>query len=107
LPQGGGQRIELHYSFLFLPPGHRRDHRGLCLLPRSGDVVDEVTDAISQAKLDWWRREVEALRRPARPPGHQAPQPIVRSTFGITRERWRPSSMEWNRPAEPLSTTPP
>ena len=52
-----------YYSFLFLPPERRRAITAVYAYCREvDDVVDEVTDpAVAQAKLDWWRGEVEAL----------------------------------------------
>jgi phytoene synthase len=79
-----------YYAFLFLPPDRRRAITAVYAFCREvDDVVDEVSDAsVAQAKLGWWRGEVDALFRGA--PTHpvtQALQPFVQMPFGITRER--------------------
>ena len=79
-----------YYSFLFLPPERRRAITAVYAYCREvDDVVDEVTDpAVAQAKLDWWRGEVEALfhGRPSHPVT-LALQPFIAGTFGITQAR--------------------
>ena len=79
-----------YYAFLFLPPDRRRAITAVYAFCREvDDVVDEVSEAsVAQAKLGWWRGEVDALFRGA--PTHpvtQALQPFVQMPFGITRER--------------------
>lgn len=79
-----------YYAFLFLPPDRRRAITAVYAYCREvDDVVDEVSDAsVAQAKLGWWRGEVDALFRGA--PTHpvtQALQPFLQMPFGITRER--------------------
>jgi 15-cis-phytoene synthase len=79
-----------YYAFLFLPPDRRRAITAVYAFCREvDDVVDEVSDgSVAQAKLGWWRGEVDALFRGA--PTHpvtQALQPFVQMPFGITRER--------------------
>lgn len=78
-----------YYSFLFLPPARRRAITALYAYCREvDDVVDEVSDpGVAQAKLAWWRNEVEQLfaGRPQHPVT-QALQPHLQA-FGITRDR--------------------
>jgi phytoene synthase len=79
-----------YYAFLFLPPDRRRAITAVYAYCREvDDVVDEVSDAsVAQAKLGWWRGEVDALFRGV--PTHpvtQALQPFLQMPFGITRER--------------------
>ncbi len=52
-----------YYSFLFLPPERRRAITALYAFCREvDDTVDECTDAaIAQAKLIWWRKEINAM----------------------------------------------
>ena len=52
-----------YYSFLFLPPEHRRAITALYAYCREvDDVVDECTDAgVARTKLVWWREEVARL----------------------------------------------
>src|SRR5919112_290470 len=54
-----------YYSFLFLPPDRRRAITALYAFCREvDDTVDDATDAsVARAKLDWWRREVDAMLR--------------------------------------------
>jgi 15-cis-phytoene synthase len=79
-----------YYSFLFLPPERRRAITAVYAYCREvDDVVDEVSDAaVAQAKLAWWRGEVEALFR-GQPthPVTRALQPFVEGNFGITLDR--------------------
>jgi phytoene synthase len=79
-----------YYSFLFLPAERRRAITAVYAYCREvDDVVDEVSDpAVAQAKLAWWRGEVEALfdGRPGHPVT-RALQPFVAGPYGITRER--------------------
>jgi phytoene synthase len=79
-----------YYSFLFLPPERRRAITAVYAYCREvDDVVDEVADAsVAEAKIAWWRGEVAELfaGRPSHPVT-QALQPIIGTTFGITRER--------------------
>jgi phytoene synthase len=78
-----------YYSFLFLPPARRRAITALYAYCREvDDVVDEVSDpGVAQAKLAWWRNEVEQLfaGRPTHPVT-QALQPHLEA-FGITGDR--------------------
>ncbi len=79
-----------YYAFLFLPPDRRRAITAVYAYCREvDDVVDEVSDSsVAQAKLGWWRGEVDALFRGA--PTHpvtQALQPFLQMPLGITRER--------------------
>lgn len=52
-----------YYSFLFLPAERRRAITALYAFCREvDDAVDECTDvAIAQAKLIWWRKEINAM----------------------------------------------
>jgi phytoene synthase len=79
-----------YYSFLFLPPERRRAITAVYAYCREvDDVVDEVSEAaVAQAKLAWWRGEVEALFR-GQPthPVTKALQPFASGPFGITRDR--------------------
>lgn len=79
-----------YYSFLFLPPERRRAITALYAYCREvDDVVDEVTDAsVAEAKLAWWRKEIDALFRDQ--PTHpvtRALQPFLQMDFGITQPR--------------------
>ena len=79
-----------YYAFLFLPPERRRAITAVYAYCREvDDIVDEVIDpAVAQAKLTWWRGEVEALF--CGDPNHpvtRALQPFVVGTFGITQAR--------------------
>ena len=79
-----------YYAFLFLPPERRRAITAVYAFCREvDDVVDEVSDAsVAQAKLGWWRGEVDALfRGEPTHPVTQALQPFLQMPFGITRER--------------------
>ncbi|HTN50276.1 MAG TPA: presqualene diphosphate synthase HpnD [Burkholderiaceae bacterium] len=79
-----------YYSFLFLPPEQRRAITAVYAYCREvDDVVDEVSDpTVAQAKLGWWRGEIDALFH-SRPnhPVTQALQPFLDGRFGITQER--------------------
>ncbi|WP_341678975.1 presqualene diphosphate synthase HpnD [Niveibacterium sp. SC-1] len=70
-----------YYSFLFLPPERRRAITALYAFCREvDDVVDECHDlSLAQAKLDWWRGELQAVYggTPEHPVG-QALVPVVR-----------------------------
>jgi hypothetical protein len=61
--EGGGERLEFYYSFLFLPPERRRAITALYAFCREvDDVVDETSDAqLAATKLAWWRVEVGDL----------------------------------------------
>jgi 15-cis-phytoene synthase len=52
-----------YYSFLFLPPEKRLAITALYAFCREvDDVVDESSDdAVARAKLDWWRKEIQAM----------------------------------------------
>jgi phytoene synthase len=88
--KAAGSGSSFYYSFLFLPPQRRRAITAVYAYCREvDDVVDEVTDAsVAEAKLAWWRSEVAELfaGRPSHPVT-KALQPIIGTTFGITRER--------------------
>lgn len=79
-----------YYSFLFLPPARRRAITAVYAYCREvDDVVDETTDAgLAEAKLAWWRGEVNALYR-GQPthPVTRALAPFVGDTFGISEAR--------------------
>jgi len=79
-----------YYAFLFLPPDRRRAITAVYAYCREvDDVVDEVSDAsVAQAKLGWWRGEVErAVPWRADASVTKALQPFLQLPFGITRER--------------------
>ncbi|HQR72017.1 MAG TPA: presqualene diphosphate synthase HpnD [Burkholderiaceae bacterium] len=79
-----------YYAFLFLPPERRRAITAVYAYCREvDDIVDEVSDAaVAQAKIAWWRGEVEALfRHEPTHPVTRALQPFVDGDYGITRER--------------------
>ena len=88
-----------YYSFLFLPPERRRAITAVYAYCREvDDVVDEVSDpAVAQAKLDWWRGEVDALFHGQ--PNH----PVTRALAALHRRNvrhhagdgWPPSSTAW------------
>jgi len=75
-----------YYSFLFLPPARRRAITALYAFCREvDDIVDDTVDpAVAQAKLAWWRAELERMKAGA------AQHPVTRAlaphaaTFGIT-----------------------
>lgn len=52
-----------YYSFLFLPPPQRRAITALYAYCREvDDIVDEAREpAVAQAKIDWWRGEIDRL----------------------------------------------
>lgn len=67
-----------YYSFLFLPPQRRRAITAFYAFCREvDDVVDEIKDPqVAQAKLAWWRAEVQRLgEQQAQHPVMQALQP--------------------------------
>jgi phytoene synthase len=80
-----------YYAFVFLPPERRRAITAVYAYCREvDDVVDEVSDAgVAQAKLDWWRGEVDALftGRPTHPVTRALEPFTADPAFGITRER--------------------
>ena len=79
-----------YYAFLFLPPERRRAITAVYAYCREvDDIVDAVIDpAVAQAKLTWWRGQVEALfRGDPNHPVTRALQPFVVGTFGITQAR--------------------
>jgi phytoene synthase len=61
--QGRQQRLQLYYSFRFLPEDRRDAITALYAFCREvDDVVDECHDeGVARAKLAWWRGEVEKL----------------------------------------------
>jgi phytoene synthase len=71
-----------YYSFLFLPPPRRRAITALYAFCREvDDVVDEVRDpGVAQAKLAWWRQEVDRVFRGA--PQH----PVALALARVVRE---------------------
>jgi len=77
-----------YYSFLFLAPERRRAITALYAYCREvDDAVDEVRDpAVAQAKLDWWRTEIDRMfiGEPQHPVT-RALQPHL-SAFSIGRE---------------------
>jgi 15-cis-phytoene synthase len=79
-----------YYSFLFLPAARRRAITAVYAYCREvDDVVDETSDAgLAEAKLAWWRGEVNALYR-GQPthPVTRALAPFVGDTFGISEAR--------------------
>jgi phytoene synthase len=78
-----------YYSFVFLDPARRQAITALYAFCREvDDVVDECRDlATAQAKLDWWRQEIDRVfdATPTHPVG-LALQEIC-SPFGLPRER--------------------
>ncbi|MEW5892098.1 MAG: presqualene diphosphate synthase HpnD [Pseudomonadota bacterium] len=77
-----------YYSFRFLPLERRRAITAFYAFCREiDDVADECREpAVAQAKLDWWRAEVERLY--AGQPGHpvtQALQPAV-AAYDLPKE---------------------
>ena len=79
-----------YYSFLFLPPPRRRAITALYAFCREvDDVVDEVHDAnVAQAKLAWWRLEIERTFDGApQHPVAQALVPVVRE-FDLPRDHF-------------------
>jgi phytoene synthase len=72
-----------YYSFLFLPPDRRRAITAFYAFCREvDDVVDEMRDpGVAQAKLDWWREQVQRLQHslPTQHPVTQALQPFMRT----------------------------
>jgi phytoene synthase len=87
--KAAGSGSSFYYSFLFLPPERRRAITALYAYCREvDDVVDEVSDpAVAQAKLDWWRGEIERLfeGRPQHPVTRALAPHLA--AFGISRER--------------------
>lgn len=71
-----------YYSFLFLPPDTRRAITAFYALCRElDDVVDECTQReIAEAKLDWWRVEIE--RFAAGVPEHPATRALYETPAG-------------------------
>ncbi|MCB1959867.1 MAG: presqualene diphosphate synthase HpnD [Rhodocyclaceae bacterium] len=78
-----------YYSFMFLPPERRQAIMALYAFCREvDDVVDECQDpSIAQAKLDWWRGEVE--RAYAGAAGHPVGQALadIRPRFNLPVEQ--------------------
>ena len=71
-----------YYSFVFLPPDTRRAITAFYALCRElDDVVDECTEReIAEAKLDWWRVEIE--RFAAGVPEHPATRALYETPAG-------------------------
>jgi phytoene synthase len=94
-----------YYSFRFLPAPRRRAITALYAFCREvDDVVDECTDPlVARTKLDWWRREIDALYegRPSHPVT-RALEPAVRS-YGLERAHLleivegMQMDLDWNR----------
>jgi 15-cis-phytoene synthase len=87
--KAAGSGSSFYYSFLFLPAPRRQAITALYAFCREvDDVVDEVSDAaVAQAKLDWWRSEIDRLFSGApQHPVTRALEPHLQP-FGITRER--------------------
>lgn len=86
--KAAGSGSSFYYSFLFLPPPRRRAITALYAYCREvDDVVDEVSDpAVAQAKLDWWRTELDRLF--AGDPQHPVTQALAPhiEVFGISHE---------------------
>ncbi|MCS7101791.1 MAG: presqualene diphosphate synthase HpnD [Burkholderiaceae bacterium] len=78
-----------YYAFLFLPPPRRRAITALYAFCREvDDAVDAVSEpSVAQAKLAWWREEVERLY--AGTPQHPVTRALAPhlAPFSITRER--------------------
>lgn len=79
-----------YYAFRFLPSRQRQAITAFYAFCREvDDVVDECRDpVIAQAKLDWWRRELDDLfaGKPQHPVG-RALLPVV-GDFGLAREQF-------------------
>jgi phytoene synthase len=79
----------VYYSFVFLDPARRQAITALYAFCREvDDVVDECRDLVTaQAKLDWWRQEIDRVfdAKPTHPVG-LALQDVCGS-FGLERER--------------------
>lgn len=75
-----------YYAFLFLPKDRRAAITAFYAFCREvDDVVDEVSDpSIAQAKLGWWRKEVQAAY--AGQPSHPVTQALMpwAAVYGIT-----------------------
>ncbi|MDH5286544.1 MAG: presqualene diphosphate synthase HpnD [Betaproteobacteria bacterium] len=71
-----------YYSFLFLPPEKRRAITAVYAFCREvDDAVDDVHEpSVAQAKLAWWRREIDAAFDGT--PEH----PVGRALAGVARE---------------------
>lgn len=71
-----------YYSFVFLPPDTRRAITAFYALCRElDDVVDECTQQeIAEAKLDWWRAEIERFAAGA--PEHPATRALYETPAG-------------------------
>ncbi len=79
-----------YYSFLFLPAERRRAITAVYAYCREvDDAVDEVSDpSVAEAKLAWWRGEVNALfRQQPTHPVTKALLPFIDGPFGITQAR--------------------
>jgi phytoene synthase len=78
-----------YYSFIFLPSDTRRAITAFYAICRElDDVVDECHErAIAEAKLDWWREEIE--RFAAGNPEH----PATRALHDTPRGRHTPASL--------------
>ena len=78
-----------YYSFMFLDPARRQAITALYVFCREvDDVVDECRDpAPAQAKLDWWRQEIDRVfdGTPTHPVGLALQE--VCAPFGLARER--------------------
>ncbi len=78
-----------YYSFLFLPPEQRQAITALYAFCREvDDVVDECQELeIADAKLAWWRDELDRVfeGKPAHPVGHALKDVVSR--FSLPREQ--------------------
>ncbi len=79
-----------YYSFLFLPERQRKAIIALYAFCREvDDIVDSRSEpAIKQAKLHWWRSEVDALfKGNAQHPVGQALMPVIKQ-FNLPQEQF-------------------
>jgi 15-cis-phytoene synthase len=79
-----------YYAFVFLPSERRRAITAVYAYCREvDDIVDEATDAVvAEARLAWWRGEVDALfRGQATHPVTRALAPFAGEAFGISKAR--------------------
>jgi phytoene synthase len=78
-----------YYSFMFLTPERRQAITALYAFCREiDDVVDECRNPVpAQAKLDWWRQEIDRVFDGA--PQHPVARALqeVCKPFGLARER--------------------
>lgn len=94
-----------YYSFRFLPAPRRRAITALYAFCREvDDVVDECSDPLlARTKLDWWRREIEALH--AGSPSHPVSRALAPAIAAHGLEQGRfleiidgmQMDLDWNR----------